>query len=93
VSAPLAHLLLFALPALTLWLMLARGRYPGEKVLARLAHRRRGRRRAAGAAPALPAALAAARGPRERLAGSLVGRAPPPRAAVPTLSTIQRRKP
>jgi hypothetical protein len=88
VSVPLAHLLLFALPALTLWLLLSRGRYPGEKVLARIARARRGHGRAANAAPALPVALATVREARERLAGSLAGRAPPPRAAVSTLSTI-----
>lgn len=78
--------LLFALPALLLWALLMLGRYPGERVIARLA-RRRGARRGAVAAisprrhagdPAPPA--------HARLAGSLAGRAPPRRSPVPTLS-------
>jgi hypothetical protein len=88
VSAPLTHLMLFALPALTLWLTLARGRYPGERMLARIARARRGPRLKAAAAPMLPAAPAALRGARDRLAGSLVGRAPPPRATATKLCTI-----
>jgi len=88
VSVMLAQLALFALPALTLWLLLARGRYPGEKALERLARRRGSRRRLGAAAAAAPAALAGGRGARERLCGTVVGRAPPAGAAVLTLSTI-----
>jgi hypothetical protein len=69
---------LFLAPALLLWALLALGRYPGEALVARLSRRpSRSRRRntpppAHGPAPARRVAA-----PRNLLARSLAGRAPP----------------
>ncbi|HEY1776132.1 MAG TPA: hypothetical protein VGG41_08235 [Solirubrobacteraceae bacterium] len=86
-SASLVHLSLFALPALTLWLMLLRGRYPGERVLELLVRRRRRGPRRERARPVFRALADTAGGACERLAGTLVGRAPPSGESVPTPST------
>jgi hypothetical protein len=77
VTLGLVHGLLYLAPALALWLLLARGRYPGESAIARLA--RRGARRRTGA-PRPPWRRSAApdRARRRRpLVDSLAGRAPP----------------
>jgi hypothetical protein len=76
VSAALLHAALCLAPALVLAAALLLGRYPGEATLGRLRAARR--RRALGAAPMVVAAVTSPAGaPRDPLADSAAGRAPP----------------
>jgi hypothetical protein len=69
---------LFLAPALALWALLSLGRYPGERVLARLAPRR-ARSRATATKVSRRARTPRAGRARNLLACSLAGRAPPSR--------------
>jgi hypothetical protein len=81
----LLQALLFLAPGLLLWALLAIGRYPGEGIVGRLA--RRPRRRRALARVCGRASAPRAQRPRNLLACSLAGRAPPVRSSVRSAST------
>jgi hypothetical protein len=80
-AAVLLQAALFLAPALLLWALLARGRYPGEALVEALSRRRRSPWARSGAgSPLRRAPRRRAPAPRNLLAYSLAGRGPPARA-------------